>query len=100
MTPSTSHLSPNAMPNNRGLTVEDGRTDWLRASIIAGFLATFAMTVCIAAAYGLANAAGRIDGNSLQRWLYALSNNRLTQHVSDQFFVAMIVNLIMGVVWA
>lgn len=100
MHPSTSRLTPNALPQRPGIDIDAGRTDWLRASVIAGFLSTFAMTVCIAVAYGLANTAGRVDGNSLERWLYALSNNRLTQHVSDQFFLAMIGNLVMGVVWA
>lgn len=100
MHPSTSGLSPNVIAPGQGIDVDAGRTDWLRASVLAGFLSTFAMTVCIAVAYGLANSAGSATGNSLERWFYALSNNRLTQHISDQFFLAMIGNLVMGVVWA
>ncbi|MGC4105818.1 MAG: hypothetical protein QM753_05585 [Thermomicrobiales bacterium] len=68
--------------------------------MIAGFLATFAMTACIAIAYGLANSVGKADGTSLERWLFALSNNRLTEHVGESFFFAMIGNLLMGMVWA
>ncbi|MGC4191974.1 MAG: hypothetical protein QM589_12555 [Thermomicrobiales bacterium] len=98
MQPTTSRLTPDA--SHRGIDIDHGRSDWLRASVIAGFLATFAMTVCIAVAYGLANSIGKADGNSLERWLFALSNNRLTEHVGDSFFLAMFGNLIMGVVWA
>lgn len=79
---------------------ESNRSDWLRSSVIAGFLATFVMTVCIAIAYGAANALGDANGSSLERWLFALSNNRLTEHVGNSFFAAMIGNLIMGIVWA
>lgn len=96
----SSRLAPDAMPRAQQIDREAGRTDWLRASVIAGFLATFAMTVCITVAYGLANSAGREDGSSLQRWLFALSNNRLTEHIGDAFFLAMIGNLVMGVIWA
>ncbi|MGN6485606.1 MAG: hypothetical protein ACTHMX_14535 [Thermomicrobiales bacterium] len=96
----TSRLTQDAIPRDQGADLDLGRTDWLRASVIAGFLATFAMTVCIAIAYGLANSAGKADGNSMERWLFALSNNRLTEHIGDAFFLAMIGNLIMGVVWA
>jgi hypothetical protein len=68
--------------------------------VIAGFLATFVMTACIAIAYGSANALGDANGSSLERWLFALSNNRLTEHIGNSFFAAMIGNLIMGIVWA
>ena len=96
----SSHLTPDAMSPAQDIERDEGRTDWLRASVIAGFLATFAMTVCIAIAYGLANSAGKEDGSSLQRWLFALSNNRLTEHIGDAFFLAMIGNLVMGMIWA
>lgn len=76
------------------------RSDWIRSSVIAGFLATFVMTVCIAIAYGMANALGDANGASWERWLYALSNNKLTEHIGTSFFAAMIGNLIMGIVWA
>ncbi|MGI8405431.1 MAG: DUF6789 family protein [Thermomicrobiales bacterium] len=78
----------------------DNRTDWFRASVIAGFLATFSMTVCIALAYTAANTLGDSSGNTLQRWFAALSQNSLTHKVGDMFFVGMIGNLIMGLVWA
>ena len=75
-------------------------TDWFPASIIAGFFATFSMTVCIALAYTAANTLGDASGNTVQRWFAALSQNTLTHKVGDLFFIGMIGNLIMGLVWA
>ena len=37
------------------------REDWLRAGVLAGFLATFAMTAVLVAAYWLADAIGNSD---------------------------------------
>jgi hypothetical protein len=76
------------------------RADWLDASIASGFIATFAMTVCTAAAYGIVNAVGDTNGNRLERWFAALTNNELTESVGDGFAVGLILNLVMGVVWA
>ncbi|HEU0164409.1 MAG TPA: DUF6789 family protein [Thermomicrobiales bacterium] len=76
------------------------RPDWLRASLIAGFIATFSMTCSIAIAYGIANYYGDAGGNHVERWLQALSHNELTRHIGDRFFVGMILNLLMGIVWA
>ncbi|MGB3306812.1 MAG: DUF6789 family protein [Thermomicrobiales bacterium] len=82
------------------VTHEFDRTDWLRASLIAGFIATFSMTICLAVAYAAANAIGDASGNTVQRWFAALSENELTRKVGDRFFVGMILNLVMGLIWA
>lgn len=100
MQPNASPLAPDVLSHNEDAGLHRHQSGWLRASIIAGFVSTFAMTACIAIAYGLANSLGTASGNSLQRWLYALSNNRLTEHVSEQFLFAMVANLVMGLVWA
>lgn len=76
------------------------RTDWLRASIISGFIATFSMTVSIAVAWIAANGIGESNGTTVQRWFDALSHNELTRQVGDRFFVGMLLNLGMGLVWA
>lgn len=76
------------------------RFDWLRASITCGFIATFAMTVTAAVAFGIANAFGDPDGNSLEQGLHALTVNELIENVGDAMFLAMILNLVMGIVWA
>lgn len=76
------------------------RIDWFRAGIIAGFIATFSMTVSIALAYTLANTLGDAQGTTIQRWFAALSENRLTNQVGDKFFVGMIGNLVLGLIWA
>jgi len=76
------------------------RFDWLRASITSGFIATFAMTVTAAIAFGIANAFGEASGNALERNLHALMANQLTESVGDALFLGLIVNVIMGIVWA
>jgi len=75
------------------------RADWFRVGTIAGFIATFAMTAAIAVAYGIANALGDASGTTLERWFHALSHNRLTEDVGNRFFVGMILNLLLGLVW-
>ena len=40
------------------LSTDAPREDWLRAGILAGFLGTFAMTIVLVAAYGLASSIG------------------------------------------
>jgi hypothetical protein len=76
------------------------RFDWLRASIASGFIATFAMTACMAVAHALANAIGDTGGGTLQRQFAALSSNELTRTVGDTFAVGMVLNLAMGLLWA
>jgi hypothetical protein len=58
------------------------------------------MTLSIAIAYAIANYYGDARGNAVERWLQALSHNELTRHIGDRFFVGMILNLLMGIVWA
>ena len=76
------------------------RTDWLRASIASGFIATFALTASLAIAYGIVNSLGDTSGNTIERWFAALSNNEMTETVSDMFAVGMVLNLFMGLIWA
>jgi len=76
------------------------RFDWLRASIASGFIATFAMTACLAGAYAIVNRLAEDGGNTLQRWFAALSSNELTDNVGDSFAIGMVVNLAMGLLWA
>ncbi len=79
---------------------QGSHSDWFPASIISGFFATFSMTVCIALAFTAANTLGDASGNTVQQWFAALSQNTLTHKVGDLFFIGMIGNLIMGLVWA
>jgi hypothetical protein len=72
----------------------------LRTSILSGFVATFALTVTLAIGYGIATTAGKADGNTFERWMFRLSENRLTEDVSDRFLVVMIANLVFGLIWA
>ncbi|MBA3377266.1 MAG: hypothetical protein H0T93_00130 [Chloroflexia bacterium] len=74
--------------------------DWVRDGLATGFIATFAMTVSMAAAYAVANTFGDASGNVIARWFAALSSNEMTDNVGDIFAFGMILNLIMGLVWA
>jgi hypothetical protein len=76
------------------------REDWLRAGILAGFLATFAMTVVLVAAYWLAETIGSASGNTLQRWSAALVNNPVAQRTADVVVLAIGANLAMGLLLA
>lgn len=77
---------------------ETPREDWLRAGVLAGFLATFGMTVVLVAAYGLASAVGRSDGSVLERWFWALVNNPVAQRTADGVILAIGANLAVGLV--
>jgi len=74
--------------------------DWIRASILSGFIATFAMTCMLAIGYGIANGAGDASGGTFQRWMFNLSENEITRNVGDRFLIIMIANLVAGVLWA
>jgi hypothetical protein len=87
---STLRSSPSATP----------REDWLRAGILAGFLATFAMTVVLVAAYWVASAIGNASGDIWQRWSWALVNNPVAQRTADSVVLAIGANLAMGLVLA
>jgi hypothetical protein len=76
------------------------REDWLRAGALAGFLATFAMTVVLVAAYWLASAIGSADGNALQRWSWALVHNPLAERTNDVIILATGANLVVGLLFA
>jgi len=76
------------------------RDDWLRDGILSGFVATFAMTVVITAAYLFARGVGEDGGNTLQRWFWALTDNPVTQSSLNAVWLAIALNLGMGLVWA
>ena len=76
------------------------REDWLQDSVLSGFLATFAMTVVLAAAYGLAKAVGDEDGSRLERWFWNLTHNPVTRTSEDSVVLAIALNLMMGLALA
>lgn len=79
---------------------ESIRTDWVRISVIAGFIATFMMTATMTAGYLFANAVGDADGATMLQWFEALSGNEVVDRVGESFAVGMVLNLIVGLVWA
>ncbi len=76
------------------------REDWLRAGILAGFLGTFAMTIVLLAAYGLASGIGSADGGVIQRWSWALVHNPVAERTADGVVLAIGANLVMGLLLA
>ncbi len=81
-------------------SVTGPREDWLRAGVLAGFLATFAMTVVLVGAYWLAAALGDANGNMLQQWCWALVHNPVAERTVDGVVLAIGANLAMGLLLA
>lgn len=76
------------------------RSDWIRSSVIAGFIATFAMTATLTGAWLVANAIGDANGGQFARWIHNLSENRIVDRVGDAFVVGLTLNLLVGMAWA
>ena len=76
------------------------REDWLRTGVLAGFLATFVMSVALLAAYGIASSIGDQTGNVLQRWSWALVRNPVAQRTADGVMLAIGANLVVGLILA
>ncbi|HEY8446401.1 MAG TPA: DUF6789 family protein [Thermomicrobiales bacterium] len=76
------------------------RADWLGDSVISGFLATVAMTIVMALAYGVALAIGEEDGSRIERWFWALTHNPVTRTTEDRIGLAIALNLGVGLIWA
>ncbi|HYH11340.1 MAG TPA: DUF6789 family protein [Thermomicrobiales bacterium] len=76
------------------------RMDWVRTGILAGFIATFAMTVTLTAAWLLANSLGDANGGQFARWMDNLAHNRIEERVGDAFVIGMVLNLVIGIAWA
>lgn len=76
------------------------REDWLRDSVLSGFVATFAMSVVAAIAYAFARSVGNSHGGTFTRWLGGLTENRLTEKTQDALIIALALNLVMGLIWA
>lgn len=83
-------------------TRNDGgsRMDWIRVSVLAGFIATFAMSAVIGGSYLVANVIGDPDGGQLARWLENLSHNEIVDRVGEAFVVGLALNLVIGIAWA
>ena len=76
------------------------RMDWMRISVLAGFIATFAMSAVIGVSYLLANALGDPNGGQFARWMENLSHNRVVDRVGDAFVIGLALNLVIGIAWA
>ncbi len=72
------------------------RDDWQQSALLSGFIATFCLTVVITGAYVLADNIGDQNGGTVSRWLYNLVNNISTDRTTDAFFLALGINLAVG----
>lgn len=88
------------IPTPGDARMEPIRDDWVRISVIAGFIATFMMTATLTAGYLFANAVGDVDGGTIARWFEALSGNEIVEQVGDAFAIGMVLNLAIGLIWA
>ena len=76
--------------------VRTPREGWLRNGLLAGLVATGAMSLALLAAYSLAAAVGTPVGGTLGRWLWALTHNRLTEAVGGRPMLFVGLQLSMG----
>lgn len=76
------------------------RMDWIRIGVLAGFIATFAMTVVLAGSWLLADLIGDPTGGRFAIWMENLSHNRIVDRVGDAFLIGLVLNLVIGVAWA
>lgn len=79
---------------------EPDRSRWLNGSILAGFLATIAMSLLLVMAYMMTGFIGDENGSQLSQWFWHLSNNDLTEGVWDIPIAAFSINLLAGLAWA
>jgi hypothetical protein len=80
--------------------LNDRREDWLSDGILSGFVATIALTAALGAAYGIANWLGSEAGNQVERWLYALSHNRIIDRADNSLVLAIGLNLLAGLAFS
>lgn len=76
------------------------RMDWIRVSVLAGFVATFAMSAVLGLSYLMANALGEPDGGQFARWMESLSHNQIIDRVGEAFAIGLALNLVIGIAWA
>ena len=76
------------------------RQDWQQSALLSGFLATICLSAVVIAAYLFADNVGNQDGGTIGRWLYNLANNVSTERTTNAFFLAIGINLAVGLVLA
>lgn len=72
----------------------------LNGAILAGFAAAVVVTLGLIHGYLLAAMLDARDGNQIERWLYGLTQNSLTEGVFDIPVIAIVLNLAAGLAWA
>ncbi|MBW3537502.1 MAG: hypothetical protein KY395_07025 [Actinobacteria bacterium] len=77
-------------------------TDWLSSGVVSGFIATGVMMLLIALGYGMVAWLGSADPQAptLQRWMWALANNTVTERTQSSFPLAGGLHFVSGIGWA
>lgn len=78
------------------------RKEWLPRAVVSGFVATGAMTMILLPAYVVAVSLGSSgpEATTLQRWLWGLAHNPLTEATQTTFPGAVGVHFVIGIAWA
>ncbi|MGH2767993.1 MAG: DUF6789 family protein [Actinomycetota bacterium] len=81
---------------------EEWRRAWLPRAVVSGFVATGAMTSLIVLTYWIAESLGSPEPQApiLQRWLWGLANNALTERTGTALPAALAGHFLSGLVWA
>ena len=71
-------------------------------AIVSGFVATMAMALVLVGAYGIG---GKLASNGsgasfMAQWLWHLTHNPLTNTVNNTLFIAIFIDMIVGMFWA
>jgi hypothetical protein len=87
---------------SRSDTSRPAGTDWLMRAVTAGFLATVLMTLVLLIGFWVAALLGSASGQApfIQRWLWALANNVVTNEVQTALPLAILVHFLAGIGWA
>ncbi|HZT07994.1 MAG TPA: DUF6789 family protein [Chloroflexota bacterium] len=78
---------------------------WVARAIISGFMASIVMSVIFFSAFGIARLIAGIPVSSgllgvVRQWCDALSTNRVLDLASSSLYLAGIIHVVVGVVWA
>lgn len=101
--PQPSAARPTAQPRPTQPPVPPARnqiSQKLNGATLAGFAAAVVVTVALIAGYILAAMLAQPDGNRFERWMSGLTENTLTDGVLDIPVIAIVINIVAGLIWS
>lgn len=90
------------LASRSGDSTVETRNDLIVRAVLAGFIATAAMTLTLLAAYGLATVLGSPSPTAppLSSWLWGLSHNVVTAQMEGRLPLAALLHVFAGMGWA